>query len=145
MQQDADDVKAIRVVIARQFASLSWSHGQPGNWGGFSSDFHAAASLFPSARPATPQSVQEFVDRMKALLKTSLPSFQEKMLGSEVRVFGNIAVATAAVEITENEAEVNRSVEMMLFGKSQGAWQIVSQAWDKASSDNPIPLELQTP
>jgi hypothetical protein len=79
---------------------------------------------------------------MKALSRTSLQSFHESFLGSAIQVFGNIAVAVAAVEITENDTQVSRSIEMMLLVKSNGAWRIASQAWDKASDANPIPQPL---
>ena len=45
-------------------------------------------------------------------------------------MFGNVAVAAAGCEITENGDTKNRSVEMMLFVKDQGVWKIVTQAWD---------------
>ncbi|MBX9845311.1 MAG: hypothetical protein K2Z80_26215 [Xanthobacteraceae bacterium] len=138
----ADDLAAIRAIIARQFASLSWSRHAPADWSSFLGDFVEGALLYPAARPTRSQSVTAFVDRMKTLSGTTLRSFHETVLGCEIRIFGNIAVAAAAVEITENNADVSRSVEMMLLVKSDGAWRIASQAWDKASPDNPIPESL---
>ena len=79
---------------------------------------------------------------MKGLAATKLRSFKETVLGTEVHVFGNIAVALAACEITENDAEVNRGVEALLLIKHGGAWQIVSQAWDTESDTQPIPAHL---
>jgi hypothetical protein len=51
-------------------------------------------------------------------------------------------VAIAAAEMTENDAHANRNVEMLLLVKSEGAWRIVSQAWDRESRTNLIPDEL---
>ena len=79
---------------------------------------------------------------MKALSQTTLTTFNEVVLGTEVFVFGNVAVAIAACEMTENETEVSRGVEMLLLVKDQGAWRIVSQAWDKESPASPIPPTL---
>ena len=79
---------------------------------------------------------------MKGLAGTKLRSFREVVLGTEIRVFGNVAVALAACQMTENEGEVNRGVEMLLLIKNEGAWQIVSQAWDTESPTNPMPLHL---
>jgi hypothetical protein len=45
-------------------------------------------------------------------------------------------------EITENDVEVNRSVEALLLIKDKGTWRIVSQAWDTASEAKPIPEDL---
>ena len=42
----------------------------------------------------------------------------------------------------ENNAEANRNVEMLLLLKSEGAWRIVAQAWDKVTPSNPIPEDL---
>ena len=57
----------------------------------------------------------------------------------EVRVFGNVAVALAACEMTEDDAEVNRGVEMLLLVKTDGAWRIACQAWDTEGPSRPIP------
>jgi hypothetical protein len=142
-----DDVQAIRAVIARQLASLSWAAGEPGDWAGFAADFLPDATLFPAARPATSQTVPDFIARMQRLSESSLTSFKEALLGSEIHVFGKVAVAVAVCEMTENERETNRSVEMMLLVKNDSdgpecSWRIVAQAWDKASDANLIPTYL---
>ena len=67
---------------------------------------------------------------MKGLALTKLRSFKEVPLGHDIRLFGNVAVAIAACQITENEAQVTRGIEMMLLVKTEGHWQIVCQAWD---------------
>jgi hypothetical protein len=137
-----DDVQAIEAVIARQFASLSWTPGASADWDGFAADFFPEASLYPAARPAKRQTVEAFIERMKSLAETKLRSFEEAVLGTEIRVFGNVAVALAACEMIENGAEVHRGVEMLLLIKDADAWQIVSQAWDSESPSHPIPIRL---
>lgn len=139
-----DDVLAIKAMIARQFSSLSWTPGASADWQAFTADFLAGAALYPAARPAKSQTIDRFVERMKSLVGTTLRSFEETVLGSEVHVFGNVAVAVAACEMVENGAEVNRGVEMMLLVKDEGMWRIVSQAWDKESPSHPIPARLVT-
>lgn len=146
MQADTnDDVRAIEALIARQFASLNWKPGTSGDWNGFAADFVAGASLYPSARPAKHQTVDEFLARMKGLVGTALTSFHEKVLGTEIRVFGNVATALAACEMTENGTEANRGIEMLLLIKNEGRWQIVAQAWDIEGPTKPIPTHLATP
>jgi hypothetical protein len=140
--QDGDDIRAIEALIARQFGSLNWNAGQSADWEAFAADFLPEASLYPAARPARAQTVDGFVERMKGLAGTKLRSFRERVLGTELRVFGNVAVALAACEMIENDAEASRGVEMLLLVKSDGAWRIVSQAWDKESPSAPIPLHL---
>jgi hypothetical protein len=76
------------------------------------------------------------------LAATRLRSFEEAVLGSEVDVFGNIAVALAACEMTENAGDTNRGVEALLLIKDAGIWRIVSQAWDRESESEPIPAHL---
>jgi hypothetical protein len=115
-------------MIARQFGSLTWTTETPANWDTFAADFFPEATLYPAARPAQRQTVEAFVERMKGLAGTKLRSFHEVVVGTEVRVFGNIAVALAACEMTENDGQVNRGVEMLLLIKDEGAWRIVSQA-----------------
>jgi hypothetical protein len=137
-----DDVQAIEAIIARQFASLNWGPGTSANWDGFAADFFPEASLYPAARPAKRQTVEAFIQRMKSLVGAKLRSFEEAVLETEIHVFGNVAVALAGCEITENGAEVNRGVEMLLLVKNAGAWQIVSQAWDTESPSQRIPVRL---
>lgn len=144
MESDAheDDVRAIEALVARQFASLNWVPGTSGDWVAFAADYFPGASLHPAARPARKQTVDEFVERMKGLVGTKLRSFHETVLGTEVRVFGNVAVALAACEMTENGSQVSRGVEMLLLVKNDGIWQIVSQAWDMEDSAKRIPDRL---
>jgi hypothetical protein len=85
---------------------------------------------------------EEFVERMKELATGKLRSFKEAALGHEIRVFGNVAAAVAVCQITENETQVTRGIEMMLLLKTEGRWQIVSQAWDTESESKPIPADL---
>ena len=122
------DRDAIRAVIDRQFASLSWKENVAPVWSGFAGDFLEGASLYPAARPAKRVGVADFVERMSGLSGTSLRSLQETVLGVDIRVFGNIAIAAVAAEMVENETETNRSMEMLLLVKDGGRWKIVAQA-----------------
>lgn len=140
--KETNDEAAIRALIARQFASLSWSTDRPAAWDRFAADFLPGAPLYPAARPAAAQTVDGFVDRMQRLAATSLPELDEALLGAEIRVFGNVAVATAACGMRENGGQATRTVEMLLLVKTDGAWKIAAQAWDRESTTNPIPPEL---
>jgi hypothetical protein len=144
MQADAhgDDIRAIEAIIARQFASLCWGPDAAADWTSFAADFFPGATLYPAARPTQGQTVEAFIQRMKGLAETTLQSFHEVVLGTEVQVFGNVATATAACEITENNEQKNAGIEMLLLVKNEGVWQIVSQAWDTASPVKQIPSRL---
>ena len=137
-----DDVRAIEALVVRQFASLNWTPDAPADWAAFAADFFPEASLYPSARPARRQTVDAFVERMKGVAQTTLRTFHETVLGTEIRVFGNVAVAVAACAMTENGTDGTRGVEMLLLVKTEGAWRIVAQAWDSESPSNPIPAHL---
>lgn len=139
---DDADRQAIEAAIARQFESLNWAPGAPANWAAFAADFHPDAALYPSARPAKLQTVAEFTARMEMLARTDLRSFAEQIVGSDIRIFGNVATAIVVCEMTENGTTINRNVEMMLLVKTGGAWQIVSQAWDAETPARPIPGSL---
>jgi hypothetical protein len=143
MDATPDDVRAIEEVVARQFASLGWDTRNSADWQTFARDFFPEASLYAAARPARRQSVAEFMERMKGIAGTKLRSFRETVLGTEIRVFGNVAVAVAACEMTENESEINRGIEMLLLVKTDGRWMIVSQAWDTETPQRPIPAHLR--
>jgi ketosteroid isomerase-like protein len=140
--QHREDIQSIAAIIARQFGSLNWNPGTEGDWETFAADFHPDAALFAAARPSRRQTVEDFVARMKVLSGTTLRSFREEVLGTHVHVFGNVAVAVAACEITENDAEVNRGVEMLLLVRDEDQWRIVSQAWDTEDPSKPIPAFL---
>jgi hypothetical protein len=75
-----DDIRAVKALIARQFASLTWSAGTSGDWDGFAADFFPGASLYPAARPATRQTVKAFIERMKALAGTKLDTSNNRLL-----------------------------------------------------------------
>ena len=79
---------------------------------------------------------------MKGLATNKLRSFSEAALGHEIRIFGNVAVAIAVCQMTENEMQVTRGIEMMLLVKTDGRWRIVSQAWDTEAESKPIPPDL---
>jgi hypothetical protein len=79
---------------------------------------------------------------MKGLAGSKLRSFAEAILGVEVQIFGNVAVAVAGCEITENDADVTRGVEMMLLVKDAGVWRIAAQAWDREGDSKRLPAAL---
>ena len=64
-------------------------------------------------------------------------------MGAVVYVFGNVAIAAAGCEMTENGTKVSRGVEMMLLTKDENGWKIVAQAWDtEKNAGFHIPNEL---
>ena len=142
MRQQDDDSRAIEAIIQRQFASLNWKSGVGGDWAAFAADFHTEALLFAAARPAKAQTVATFIERMRTLSGTSLKSFSERVLGVRIHIFGNIAVALAGCEMTENDDETRRGVEAMLLVKDDGIWRIVAQNWDTERDGVTLPLEL---
>lgn len=138
-----EDVLAIRSLIGEHFDALRWQPGGRADWGRFSADFIPEASLFPAARPVRRQTLDAFISRMDGLAQGALRSFEEKTLGMEILVFGNIAVVLAASEMLQNGTEVNHDVSGYLLVKDDGKWRIAAHAWDKASSEKPIPEPLR--
>jgi hypothetical protein len=130
MDPSADDVAAIRQLMERQFAALSWTPERRPDWPGFAADFLDGAVLCPSKRPAAPVTVAAFVDRMRNLSQAGLRSLEERLAGCEVRVFGNVAVAVAVNEMRENGEPPGRVVEMALLVRDGAGWRIAAQAWD---------------
>jgi len=119
-----DDVQAIRALIARQFSSLSWAPNKPANWDGFVADFLPNALLYAAARPVKPQTLEQFVARMKRLSETELNALKETVLGVEISVFGNIAAAVVGCSMKENEQNESQTVEMLLLVKDRGEWRV---------------------
>lgn len=121
MGKDATDEAAIRFLILRQMASLTWSKGGTPDREGFEAGFLAEASLFPSTRPLHPTTPDAFARRMEGLAAHALKSFDEQVLGSRVLVYGRVPLALVAVEACENDADTIRTVEMMLLVKMPAA------------------------
>ena len=129
-----DDRKAIETLIERQFAALSWDESRDADWSGFANDFIDGAQLFASARPVRSQSVGQFMERMQSLSQGPLPDLQERFLGRRIEIYGNVAVAMAVCELTENKEKVSCNIEALLLVKEDGQWRIASQAWDTAKN-----------
>lgn len=135
-------MEAIRSIIAVQFQCMDWEPGRPADWARFASLFFPESTLIAAARPAKRQSIEAFVERMKGLEANGmLRSFRERMLGSAIHVFGNVAVAIAACEMVENELEITRDVSGFLFIRDGGEWRIAGQAWDLETPEKPVPRE----
>jgi len=139
---DEADHRAIRLLIERQFSSLSWNVDRAPDWDGFSADFLPGAQLFPAARPVLPLSVPDFVARMKTASASTMPVFEESLLGAEIRLYGKVAVALAVCQQREQDASPERAVEALLLLKENGVWRIAAQGWDKEGDGAPIPEAL---
>lgn len=140
---DSEDVAAIKQLVGAQFRSLAWTREEDADWAAFTRGFFPGAALFPAARPVKPQTVDQFVDRMRRLrAEGKLVSFAETPLGCTVSVFGNVAVAFAACEMLENGSSLTRDVSAIALVRDGGAWRIVAQAWDIETESRPIPAAL---
>ena len=125
------DEEEIRALIADQFASLNWKPGDPVDWSRFYRCFLLDAQLYPSRRPARPQITADFIKRLRRSREAGmLRSFSERGVGCVVMVVGNVAVALAGCEMTENEERVTRDVSGFLLVKNPDGWKIAAQAWD---------------
>ena len=143
---ESDEVATIRALVSAQFRSVTWTRERDSDWTAFARGFAPGATLFPSARPVSPQTVEQFVERMKRLrAEGRLVSFEETPLGCTVNVFGNVAVAFAGCEMLENGATVTRDVSAIVLVRDGGSWRIVTQAWDIETASQRIPPGLAAP
>jgi hypothetical protein len=140
---DSEDVAAIKDLIRAQFRSLAWTRDEDADWAAFAQGFFPGATLFPAARPAKPQTVDQFVDRMRRLRSEGkLVSFEETPLGCAVSVFGNVALAFVACEMLENGSILTRDVSATVLIRDSGTWRVVAQAWDVETESRKIPADL---
>ncbi len=137
------DETAIRALIGAHFQGLKWTPTTRADWVKFAADFLPDASLFPAARPARVKALDAFIERMNGVAQGLLRSFEERTLGMQILVFGNVAVVLAASELVENGTEVNHDVSGYLLVKSEGAWRIAAHGWDQASEQKPVPEHLR--
>ncbi len=138
-----DDVRAIETLIGAHFNELRWTPATRADWAAFAADFLPDASLFPAARPVRRQTLDAFITRMNGLAQGALRSFEERTLGMQILVFGNVALVLAASEMLENGTEVNHDVSGFLLVKDEGKWRIAAHAWDHASEKRPVPEHLR--
>ena len=82
-------------------------------------------------------------NRMEAVARKNLRTFEEHTRGMKILRFGNIAVVLAMSELLENGTDTNHDVSAYLLVKSEGRWSIVAHAWDQANENNPVPDELR--
>lgn len=143
MSSDAgSDEIAIHALVMRQFASMSWLLGNGPDAAAFKADFLHGAALFPSARPVRAQTVDEFATRMVGLAGSTLPSFDETVVGTKIIVAGNVAIAAVACQAIENGNVGGLTVEMMLLVKNEDRWKIAAQGWDKVKANQTLPIDL---
>jgi hypothetical protein len=140
-----DDLRATRNLIGAHFQGLRWTPTTRADWTTFAADFLPDASLFPAARPVRRQTLDAFITRMNDVAQGTLHSFEEKTLGMQILVFGNVAVGLGASELLENGTEVNHDVSGFLLVKDNGKWRIAAHAWDHASEEMPVPEHLRHP
>lgn len=139
---DDPDVFAIKQLMRREL-SLSWSRDKDGDWEAFANAFVPGAALFPAARPAKLQTLDQFVERMEQLRADGkLHSFEVTPLGCDVQVFGKVAVALAACRLLENGSIINYEVNATVLVHEVDSWRIAAQAWDVESSSHTIPDRL---
>ncbi len=142
-REGTGDENVIRALIDAHFQGLKWTPTTRADWAKFGADFLPDASLFPAARPARAKTLDDFIERMNGVAQGSLRSFDERTLGMQVLVFGNVAVVLAASELVENGAEVNHDVSGYLLVKDEGEWRIAAHAWDHASEQMLVPEHLR--
>ena len=142
-REGTGDENAIRTLIGAHFQGLKWTPTARADWAKFAADFLPDASLFPAARPARAKTLDAFIERMNGVAQGSLRSFEERTLGMQILVFGNVAVVLAASEMLENGAEVNHDVSGYLLVKDESEWRIAAHAWDQASEQMPVPEHLR--
>lgn len=142
--QDSD-VTAIRELIRHEL-SLSWSREKDGNWDVFTNTFLPDGALFPAARPVKPQTLDQFLGRLKQLRADGkLHTFEVNPLGCDVQVFGNVAIAFAVCRLLENQTTTNHELNATLLVREAEGWRIAAQAWDVESDSHKIPPHLLTP
>lgn len=129
-------------VLSGPFFCLT-GHAMPADWATVGADFLSDALLVPAARLARAKSLDVSTERMKSVAQAALHTFEERTLGTQMLVFGNVAVVMAASEMLENATNVNHAVSAYLLVKDEGNWRIAAHAWDHASEHTLVPENLR--
>lgn len=138
-----DDEEEIRSLIGEHFEAMRWKPGTDPDWDRFRQDFLPDAQLFGAARPVETRTVDGFIERMEAVARKNLRTFEEHTRGIKILRFGNVALVLAMSELLENGSDSNHDISGYLLVKSEGRWLIAAHAWDQAGDDKPVPEELR--
>ncbi|MDT9598797.1 nuclear transport factor 2 family protein [Sphingosinicella rhizophila] len=139
--RSADEARILEIVDT-MFDAISWSEGSPPDFDRFSAAVMAEAVLVPAARPAATTDIASFVKRMSGLhADGAMKTFTEKATKTQIRIFGNIAVAIGGFEAIA-DGSPGRGANVFLLVRDAGDWRIAAMAWDNESVDNPLPEDL---
>lgn len=139
----AKDKAALRAMIEKMFADLSWDEQGAPEWAAFQAAFRTDAVLYPSARPASQTGVAAFVERMEGQRQSgAIRSLVEKPLDFIITVFGNTALIHVPYGMALNGGALSRGANMFLAVKDDGRWQVGAMAWDNESAAAPFPVAL---
>lgn len=138
-----EDDDEIRALIGAHFDGMVWGEDRAPDWEKFRSDFLNGARLIGAARPAEMRSLDGFIERMEAVARRNLESFEEHTRGMQILRFGNVAVVLAMSELLENGSERAHDISGYLLVKSEGRWSIAAHAWDTAEDEASVPEALR--
>jgi hypothetical protein len=137
------DIDAIAAIIRGMFDAVGWDRARGADWAAFGAPVRPDAVILPSARPAQATTLAAFAERMGGLRERGvIETFAETIIGVDVQVFGNVAVARAAYATAVNGQADGRGLNVFLLVKDAGAWSIAALAWDNESATTPLPEEL---
>lgn len=141
----AKDKAALRAMIEKMFADLSWEEKGEPDWVAFKDAFRPDAVLYPSARPANQTEITAFVERMEGQRQSGgIRSLVEKPLDFLITVFGNTALIYVPYVMELNGGAPSRGANMFLMVKDDGRWQVGAMAWDNESAAAPFPAPLSS-
>ncbi|MEX1147446.1 MAG: nuclear transport factor 2 family protein [Sphingomonadales bacterium] len=137
------DRTALRSLIEKLFADLSWTSSNAPDWAAFRAAFRDDAVLYPSARPLTQTPIGDFIERMEnERTSGNLQSIVEAAIAHDVTVFGNTALVYTSYEACINGGTPGRGANAFLFVRDGGTWKVGAMAWDNASEATPLPEKL---
>lgn len=140
------DERTVHVLIVAQFVALRWSSDTTPDFSSLLAGFIEGGRMYPVQRPLLEQTPAAFCARRDALRQScTLATFEERVLGVRISVFGNLAIALAGCEMTENGNLTTRDVSGFLCLKDAGEWRIAAQAWDLERDGLSLSAALTSP
>ncbi len=137
------DQARIQDIIETMFSAVSWSPTSPPDFDSFRAAVRSDAVLAPAARPVATTDIESFVARMNGLYRDgAMKHFDERAHKTLVHVFGNIAVAIGSFEASVDQGDITRGVNVFMFVRNEGEWQIAAMGWDNETEHAPLPAEL---
>lgn len=140
------DRAAVEAVVESIYKTISFEPGGEPDWAGFRALMAPGAILTP-VRQGGLMSVEDFIARFQEAITVAdnpfaARGFIERQLHAVTEIYSGVAHVFSTYETTYADGVmIGRGINSIQLARIEGAWRIVSIAWDDEFSGEKIPSE----